>query len=202
MPSEETHEGLVLRSVDFKDRQKIITLYTPLRGLISLIVKGVNRKKTHLLTLTSPFTIAEYHLSVRRSALYTFLDGTPLFTNHFLRANLSHLQGATAIVKALLASQLPDKPAPQLYQLTRIYLQSLPAFEDPLPLIASYYLKLLKHEGLLNPTHREPIFTPSEWETLLLLAGVRNIATLQTSAPLSLELHRKIETTFHRKIDK
>ena len=109
MPSEEKHEGLVLRSLDYKDRQKIITLFTPTLGLISLIVKGITRKKTHLLTLTSPFTQGEYLFTIHRSDLYPFRDGTPLHTHHFLREQLSHIQAATTFAKALLSSQPPSK---------------------------------------------------------------------------------------------
>ncbi|NGX47132.1 MAG: DNA repair protein RecO [Chlamydiae bacterium] len=199
MPLEEKHEGLVLRSIDYKDRQKIITLFTPTRGLISLIVKGITRKKSHLLTLTSPFTKAEYHFSIRRSELYTFRDGTPLKTHHNLRQNLRHLQSATTLIKALLTSQLPGKPAPKLYNLTLTYLKHLPTFADPTSLTASFLLKLLKHDGHLSATHREPPFTSSEWEELLPLLSARTISSLQkhTTHP---NLHQQIETLFHQKI--
>lgn len=199
MPSEETHEGIVLRSIDFKDRQKIITLYTPARGLISLIVKGINRKKSHLLTLTSPFTVAEYHFSIRRSELYNFVDGTPLFTNQSLRGHLPQLLGASTFAKALLASQLPGKPSSRLYQLTLAYLKYLPLFEDPAPLTSSYHLKLLKHDGHLNPSHPEIPFTHSEWEAMLPLLHARSIKQLEIAIPL--ELHHKIEKYFYKKIE-
>ncbi|NGX59326.1 MAG: DNA repair protein RecO [Chlamydiae bacterium] len=199
MPLEEKHEGLVLRSIDYKDRQKIITLFTPTRGLISLIVKNITRKKSHLLTLTSPFTQAEYHFSIRRSELYTYCDGTPINTHLNLRENLTHLKAAILLAKALLTSQLPNKPAPDLYLLLLTYLKYLPTFADPTSLTASFYLKLLKHDGHLSPSHREPPFTPNEWNELLPLLTTRNITTLRqiTTSP---DLHHQIETHFHKKI--
>ncbi len=148
MPLEEKHEGLVVKSIDFKDRQKIITIFTPTRGLISLIVKGITRTRPHLLTLTSPFTQAEFHFSVRRSDLYLLRDGTPLETHHNLRENLTTLTAATSLLKALTGSQLPGKPAPALYQLTLAYLKHLPSFSTPTALTASYHMKLLKNFSL------------------------------------------------------
>lgn len=199
MPLEEKHEGVVLKSIDFRDRQKIITLFTPTRGLISLIVKGITAKKNHLLTLTSPFTVAEYHINIRRSELFTLVDGTPLQTNYALRANLGHLQSASLLVKALLTSQLPEKAAPDLYLLTITYLKALPQFTNSTPLTASYHLKLLKHDGHLDPASRHSPFTPSEWNELLPLLTTRSIAQLK-ELQITPELHLKVETYFHKKI--
>lgn len=199
MPLEEKHEGLVLRSIDYKDRQKIITLYTPTRGLISLIVKNITRKKSHLLTLTSPFTKAEYHFLIGKSDLYTFCDGTPLATHNNLRENLSHLQSATTLLKALLSSQLPGKPAPALYVLALTYLKHLPSFTNPETLSASFLLKLLMHDGHLNPAHKENPFTQAEWDTLIPLLSARTLQPLRDLPPSPL-LNQKIEIFFTQKI--
>lgn len=217
----EVHEGLVLRSLDYKDGQKIITLFTPTKGLISLIVKGINRKKTHLLTLTSPLTQAEYHFSIHRSDLYSFRDGSPINTHHNLRSDLSHLQTAVGFAEALLGSQFPGKPAPALYQLTLAYLKHLPSFADPTPLKASFILKLLKHDGHLSltpacahcdnppraysegevfchthsPSYAIP-FSAAEWETLVILAEARSIPQLQ-ELKVDPDLMQKIERFFN-----
>ncbi len=223
MPSDEKHEGLVLRSIDYKDRQKIITLFSPTCGIVSLIVKGISRKKSHLLTLTSPFTQGEYLFSIRRSNLYSFQDGTPINTHHSLRKTLPSIEAATLFAQSILSSQLPGKPAPDLYQLTLTYLKYLPSFSEPTPLTGSFLLKLLTHDGHLAlsptcahcknfPTHLdqgEPYckahaprhaisFTPEEWSTLLILAKTRSIPQLQETT-VSPELHHKIQRVFNTK---
>lgn len=223
MSSDEKHEGLVLRSIDYKDQQKIITLFTPTRGLISLIVKGINRKRAHLLTLTSPLTQAEYHFTIRRSDLYSFQDGTPINTHNNLRNNLRHLQTAVGFAEVLLASQFPGKPSPALYQLVLTYLKHLPSFADPSALKASFLLKLLKHDGHLSLTdhcshcdspsayysHGESfcrthspsygtLLSTQEWATLFTLTEARTIPQLQE---LIVEpgLMQKIEKFFKEK---
>lgn len=223
MSSDEKHEGLVLRSIDYKDQQKIITLFTPTRGLISLIVKGINRKRAHLLTLTSPLTQAEYHFTIRRSDLYSFQDGTPINTHNNLRSNLSHLQTAVGFAEALLDSQFPGKPSPALYQLVLTYLKHLPNFTDPSALKASFLLKLLKHDGHLSltehcshcdspaayysqgetycRTHAPPystLLSQQEWEILIALTEARMIPQLQ-ALKLEPELMQKIEKFFKEK---
>ena len=219
----EKAEGLVLRTLDYKDRQKIITLFTPTRGLISLIIKGITRKKSHLLTLSSPFTQGEYHFHIGRSELYTFKDGTPLATHHNLRSDLSLIETAATMAKALLLTQLPGKSTPALYALILAYLKELPNF-NPNILSSSFHLKLLKHDGLLSlsphcavcnqkPTHlflcepycqlhapsRSHPFDESEWETLITLTEARSFAALKKRS-LSEALHQKISNLVLEKI--
>lgn len=224
MMVEEQQEGIVLRSIDFKEREKIITIFTPLRGLISLIVKRITRKQSHLLTLTTPFTQADYHYLIGRSTLYSFRDANILNTHLFLRENLSHIQAATTFAHALLSSQMPGKPAPHLYALILSYLKQLPQFTNPRNLTSSFLLKLLKHDGHLSlkngctncgqpPTYlhlSEPFckehappyghsLTPLEWKTLQTLTEVRNFAPLkELEVPES--LYQLIEQMFKEKI--
>lgn len=139
--------GLVLRSIDYRDRQKIVTLFTP-EGLFSFIIKGLNPKKPQLLQLTTPLTLAEYELKETRGELYRFVDGTPHTSHPSLRSSYATLEAGLTIAGHLLSTQLPGKPAPALYQLTLSYLANLP--RDPATLLASFRIKLLKHEGLLN----------------------------------------------------
>ena len=87
---EEKTEGIVLRSQDYKERHRIITLFTPL-GLISLIVKGISRKNSHLLTLTTPFSHGEYIYRQGRSDLFRFHDGAVLDDHFDLRQSLRFL---------------------------------------------------------------------------------------------------------------
>ncbi len=224
MTTEEMQEGLVLRRVDYKDRQKIITIFTPQRGLVSLIVKGITRKKTNLLTLTSPFTRAQYNYRIGRSDLYQYLDGTPLATHHNIRNNLDHIETAAELVKALLLTQMPGKAAPALYALTISYLHELHQFKNPTTLSSSFFLKLLKHDGLLalspncshcknesthlhlgesycqshtpHPAHH---LTTDEWNTLHTLADTRAFDPLK-EITLTHEFHTQIKQIFDERI--
>ncbi len=166
MPREESHEGLVLKAIDYKDRQKILTILTPDRGLLSLIIKGITRKKSHLIALATPLIHAEYQLRPQRSALYTFLDGTLLATHQSLRTSLPHLKAAGTILRALLRTQLPGNPSPVLFQLTLAYLRHLSTTADPAPLLSSYLLKLLKHEGHPLPPDSDELANARDFRVL------------------------------------
>lgn len=222
--SDAKSEGVVLKSIDFRDRSRIITLFTPDEGIVSLIVKGITRKKSHLLTLTTPFTRGEYHYLVKKSSLYTFRDGTPLATHSEIRKSLAHIEVATEIASHLIASQVPGKAAEALYKLTLAYLEKLADFEDPTPLSASFLLKLLKVEGHLHLTstcaacelpanalasgesvctkHRPPFshsFSSEEWQTLLTLSEARAFSQIK-SLSVPKELRQRLKQLFHEKI--
>lgn len=222
---EEKTEGIVLRSFDYQEHERIITLFTAQMGLITLIVKGINKKNSHLFTLTTPFCLGEYVFTRGRSDLYKYLDGT--YLDYLpLRENLIHLRAAIAITKALCNSQLPGKAAPKLYALTMTYLRQIPLFTDPAPLIASYHLKLLKHDGLTHlripcshcaqesshihkgeslcyrhaVSNESFFFTKDEWEILMGLQDTRQFKDLQL-LPVGPLLQEKIENYFLNRIN-
>ena len=42
---EQKVEGIVLKTVPFKENDRILTLYTPQQGVMSLYVQGLSKKK-------------------------------------------------------------------------------------------------------------------------------------------------------------
>jgi len=221
---EEKTEGIVLRSQDYKEHHRIITLFSPL-GLINLIVKSISRKNAHLLTLTTPFSHGEYIYHQGRSDLFRFHDGSVLDDHFSLRQNLRFLQTAGALANAILTSQMFGKPAPALFALYKSYHKQVCYSADPAPLLTSFYLKLLKHEGLLSISpdcasckvataqslhngesfcsqHAEQgatSFSSSEWEAILTLDRAQRFSALRAIIlpPLLLQ---KIQTLFYLRI--
>ena len=222
---EEKTEGIVLRSLEYKDRQRIITVFTAEFGLISLIVKGISNRSHSLLALTSPFCQSEFHFTRGRSNLFRFTDGTILEDHLSLRQKFSFLQTAGALAHAILRSQLPEKPSSALYALFSAYLNQATLFEDPQALTASFLLKMLKHEGLialhkcclrcktmpsrclekgesLCADHSTPYalhFSAEEWTTLFQLASVQQFSALQLHK-IDPSLSQKIAQLFDQRI--
>jgi len=222
---EEKTEGVVLRSQDYKERHRIITLFSPL-GLISMIVKSISRKNARLLSLTTPFSHGEYIYYQGRSDLLNYCDGTLLDDHLYLRQNLKLLQAAGTLANAILSSQMAGKPAPALFALYKSYHKQIRHFEEPAPLLASFILKLLKHEGLLSISshcascdttsacflsHGESFcsqhaeqgaiaFSPSEWEILLALENAQQFSSLRVLqfSPLFVQ---KIQALFLSRTD-
>lgn len=191
---EERIEGIVLKTFDYKENERIITIFTQTEGVITLIVKHIKNK----IAITTPFCQAEFLFTKGKSDLFKFQDGTILDDHHYLRQDLSHLQAAAEMVKIILKSQLPGKPAPKLYALLLAYLRRLPYFKDATPLLTSFYLKILTHEGLLSweSPHLFPIqFTHPDWDLLKRLALTRSFKEIEgvhITPDLNLKLKNKI----------
>lgn len=144
-------EGIVLRVVPFGDRDQIVTLFSEDQGVIKFFYKGARRRKGSAI---SPLLCIELIYSKRNSELLCCHEVNILNQHLQLRKNLDWLEGACGLLKALLVSQLPNKPAPVLYQLLMEYLKKIPLFLSTDILISSFLLKVLRHEGVFGFTHQ------------------------------------------------
>ncbi|MGE5196307.1 MAG: DNA repair protein RecO [Anaerolineae bacterium] len=204
--TEEQSEGIVLQSIPYKDKERILKVFTKTGGLISLIVKGISIRNPHLLSLTMPFCLAEFHYQKKNSDLFRYVDGTIIDENFHLRVSYQSLKAAGELIYAISHSQLPGKPAPELYALLSSYLKQAAAFANPLILSASFYLKILKHEGLIAFINQSLIhdsssiyFSQSEQQLIQELVACRTFNHLKTYQ-MSTELKDKICIFFKERI--
>ena len=63
-------EAIVLRSIDYKDNDKLLTLFSPELGKITAGIKGVKKPKAKLAFSAQPFCFAEYVLA-EKNGRYT-----------------------------------------------------------------------------------------------------------------------------------
>ena len=71
-------EGIVLRATDYKENDKLLTLFTPSLGKITAGIRGVKKAKAKLNFAAQPFAFCEYILA-ERGGRYTV---TPLLAQH------------------------------------------------------------------------------------------------------------------------
>jgi len=140
-------EGIVLNSTPYQESNHITTLFTYELGLIRLFVRGTLRMRHHSHLIVTPLTRGDFLLVQGRGSLFKLRDG--VITEPYLafRESSSKLQTACEMARALLKTQYPHKASPVLYNLMVAYLDRLAHSSDPL--LTTFYLKLIKHEGLL-----------------------------------------------------
>lgn len=144
-------EGVVLHTVNFRDSDQIVTVFSQQEGMIKLLCRRARSKKG---STTQPLAEAEFVYLKGRSEIYTCQETTIISHHMSLRSSYNRLTAAFNIAKALLHSQDALAPAPQLYQLLTSYLRQLGKTDNPKALVASFQLKLLRHDGLFQPmTH-------------------------------------------------
>ena len=59
-------EGIILRPVDFRERDRILTFLTPEQGKISGIVHGARSLKSQNRAATEPLVLARFEYAERR----------------------------------------------------------------------------------------------------------------------------------------
>lgn len=172
---EEKAEGIVLRSQEFQEKKRIISLLTSSSGLIQLVVAGLSERRSHLFALTTPFTIGEYHYWEGRSNLYRFTEGTVLDEQLFLREKLAYLETAGAMAKWLLDYLLPNAPDLVPYLLLKSFIKQIPHFEEKKLLLATFFIKMLQHEGALDLQQ----FPATYHQQIIQLAEMRHFSALK-----------------------
>lgn len=192
-------KAIVLRSFFFKDKQKILTLFSERFGLISMVLKGVSSKKPSILSLSESFSEGEYVFSKDHSNLFKFQDGSLLNLHLPLRNKLCFLKTASCMSTALLKSQMPEKAAPLLYALFSSFLKQIPSFSSQETLLGCFYLKLLKHEGLYHSEYEEFPLNSEEQQMLLKITSLPNFLLLK-ELTLPSPLFLFIENLFFQKI--
>ncbi len=94
-------DAIVLRSIDYKDNDKILTLFSPQLGKITAGIKGVKKPKAKLAFSAQPFCFAEYVLA-ERGGRYT-VTGAYLHESFFaLRTDLFRFYAACAATEVCL----------------------------------------------------------------------------------------------------
>jgi DNA repair protein RecO (recombination protein O) len=143
-------EAIVLRSTQYKETDRIITLLTKEAGILSVMAKRISHKDLKMHSLASPLHRGEYILSPINPDLFRLKDGHILDTYVEVRRSFAHLKVALELLDLTEKSQMPGEAAPLLYLLLSSYLTALKVVENPQLLKISYVLKLLRHEGIYD----------------------------------------------------
>lgn len=143
-------EAIVIKQSIVKEKDILLTLFTPQSGLLKLYVKGKKGNAFAYQALMTPFTLGEYIYKPGKKDLGSYYDGSIIDQNLKLRERFELLEAAQYMGHALLQSQWIGKPSPQLYALFKIFLKKLPEASYPDTIFLSFLIKVLHHEGSLD----------------------------------------------------
>ncbi|MFY7842539.1 MAG: DNA repair protein RecO [Rhabdochlamydiaceae bacterium] len=171
-------EGIVLNSFDYKEKERIVSLFTEKYGLLNLIIKRLSAQKSEGLMLSDLFSCGDFWIIKTKSGLYQLYQASIINDHGFLRKKFIYLKTAGGMGQAILASQWPEKPTPELYFLFKRYLLQIDRLENEKALLASFYLKLLFHEGTFNWDQADS-FRTEEIRQLKYLEGMKKFSDLK-----------------------
>ena len=143
---EEKINAIMLRGVDYKDNDKMLTLYSIERGLVSASVRGVKKAGAKLNFCAQPFCFAEYLLSVNQTRA-TVIGATEIESFYNLRVNLTSFYCATVICEYLIKGAT-EEGNEELFMLAVNGLKKLNfSTENGLEVLANFLLQALNQEG-------------------------------------------------------
>jgi DNA repair protein RecO (recombination protein O) len=106
---EEKYNALVLRAIDYKDNDKLLTLFAAGKGKMTAALKGVKKASAKLKFAAQPFCFAEF-VFAERSGRYTVTSAYLHDGFYSLREDIGKFYAASAVLEIcdkLLPEEMP-----------------------------------------------------------------------------------------------
>jgi DNA repair protein RecO (recombination protein O) len=110
-------EAIVLRSLRYGEADRILHLYTPDRGRVSAIAKGVRRARSRFGARLEPYFHVHLVLHEGRSELLTVTAADTMATHASLREHVATLDGAARACDAVARLFETNDPHPEVFRL-------------------------------------------------------------------------------------
>jgi DNA repair protein RecO (recombination protein O) len=106
--------ALMLKGVDYRDNDKILTLLTAEQGRISAGIRGVRKAGAKLKFAAQPFCFAEYILS-KTGDKYTVIQASEEESFYDLRTDINKFYAASAVCEGALAATYEGEENKQVF---------------------------------------------------------------------------------------
>ncbi|WP_164668579.1 DNA repair protein RecO [Virgibacillus doumboii] len=114
----EKMEGIVIKTQDYSESHKIVTLYSNKLGKISALARGAKKPKSRMAAVTQPFILGEFFVYVN-SGLSTIQQGDVIDSLRFIREDIIKTAYAAYVVE--LTDKLTDSRIPNKYLFDQLY---------------------------------------------------------------------------------
>lgn len=144
-------EGLVLRTYNFSDADKVVVFLTEDHGLVRGVAKGARRLKSVFGSSLEPFSISRIAYFKKEQQELAAIKSAEIRHSHFENASDPiFLQKFAYIAELLIAFAPPEEPNSRLYNMTRICLETASPDRESLDTVLLYFeVWLLKLGGYL-----------------------------------------------------
>ncbi|PTM59471.1 DNA repair protein RecO [Desmospora activa] len=140
-------EGIVIRTRDYGESHKVVTLFTQEQGKIAVMARGAKKTKSRLGAVTQPFTSGWFLCFSGSSGMATLSQAEIQRARYSLRSDLT-LTAVAAYMTELLDRLTEEREVqPVLYSLLETTLDMLEEGADPDILTHIFELKVLEVGG-------------------------------------------------------
>lgn len=141
-------EGVVLRSIDYGEGSKIMTLFTAGAGKVGVLARGAKKTGSRYAAAAQPFTYGEY-VFYRAGGLGTLNSADIIASHHRLREDL-RLSAIAAYLAEMTDRLTADgEAAPRLYHQLLAALGALEDGKDARIITHIYEMNVLIHAGYM-----------------------------------------------------
>lgn len=141
------HTAIVLRYVNYRDNDRMLTLFSPTRGKLEVMCRGCRRPKSPLLSASELFALGDFELYQKGDRLtITGFAMTEMFFP--LRQDFDRLAVGTYLLNLCELAIQPGEAAQELFMLLLHTLSRLTfTNQDWRPLLAGFLLHFAACEG-------------------------------------------------------
>lgn len=140
-------DAIVIRSREYGEADRLITLFSRDKGKIEAVAKGVRKPKSTQRGGTQLFTYADF-LLYRGKTLDTVNQAQPRESFSHLWDDFDRTIAASGMAELLDISTVKEQPEPELFTLTLGFFFLL-KYVDPYLAQAAYALRLMQQQGYL-----------------------------------------------------
>ncbi len=140
-------DAIVLKSTPHQESGLLLQLFTLELGFIHAI--GTPSKIAPSFSIT-PLMEGAFFIKKSRSELFKIVDLHIFRLNQPIKENWSKLKVASDFLNLIRKTQIGFKPSPPLFHLFSLFLKELNETNFPFHLMAAFYLKVMRYEGLFD----------------------------------------------------
>ena len=143
--------SIVLRSIDYKDSDRMLTLLTKDNGKVSCLARGARKQNNPLFGLTDVFVCAEYGF-YKRNSKYIVTQGVLRQNFYNIRINAEAMAVAAVIAESCEKAAVEGEADPRLFALLAGSLYALDNGAVPSDVFCFFVIKLLDVMGMRPQT--------------------------------------------------
>lgn len=141
------HTAIVLRYVNYRDNDRMLTLFSPTKGRIEALARGCRKPRSAILNASELFALGDYELYERGNHL-TVISAVLTETFYPLRTDFDRLAVGTYLLGVIEQIVQPGVPAQETFMLLLHTLSRLTFSPQPWrPLLSGFLLHLSACEG-------------------------------------------------------
>jgi DNA repair protein RecO (recombination protein O) len=141
-------EAIVLRTVDYGESHKILTLLTAEMGKIAVLARGAKKPRSDLNAISQPFTYGSYLLLIGQKGMGTIVQAELVDSYRLIREELYRATYASYVVEMADRFTEEREPSPAVFLLLLTLLKYMTEDKDPEVLARICEVKMLDLAGI------------------------------------------------------